>query len=353
VLRIRFRPLLIGYFEGLDAQRAIAWRPHDPDAKITKMKDGRTHLAHKAEQLKLWSTPKCDNEPHVAWNTNYIGFLIKECEPHLRLEPQRMRRIPRVFLSSAFVGYRFERRAVAAALTLCRLPVTMMEHFTGDAAAAFEWTKQQIRETDVVVVLLGLRGGTMPFGTPHLLAPYTYFGTEIKFAMHERKAILTYYVGRSRKWPDWNLLFDNDQERIDAATEPAGGEGYDFIQLGGFASTLTDWWLREPQSVEQLLRWVTADLTEAIWARTWRGRVLWMLLRPFGACPPGTLQLKRPWGWRRAALPLLARLVCRLVSRRRLSHVHLFREHDGFGLSIRALESEVDRRYASEPYRVP
>src|SRR3954469_15837597 len=24
-------------------------RPHDPDAKITKMKDGRTHLAHKAE----------------------------------------------------------------------------------------------------------------------------------------------------------------------------------------------------------------------------------------------------------------------------------------------------------------
>src|SRR5437773_798506 len=24
--------------------------PHDPDAKIAKMKDGRTHLAHKAEQ---------------------------------------------------------------------------------------------------------------------------------------------------------------------------------------------------------------------------------------------------------------------------------------------------------------
>ena len=27
------------------------WKhPHDPDAKITKMKDGRTHLAHKVEQ---------------------------------------------------------------------------------------------------------------------------------------------------------------------------------------------------------------------------------------------------------------------------------------------------------------
>jgi transposase len=30
--------------------RNTAWRhPHDPDARITKMKDGRTHLAHKAE----------------------------------------------------------------------------------------------------------------------------------------------------------------------------------------------------------------------------------------------------------------------------------------------------------------
>ena len=25
--------------------------PHDPDAKITKMKEGRTHLAHKAEHV--------------------------------------------------------------------------------------------------------------------------------------------------------------------------------------------------------------------------------------------------------------------------------------------------------------
>ena len=30
--------------------RNTEWRhPHDPDARITKMKDGRTHLAHKAE----------------------------------------------------------------------------------------------------------------------------------------------------------------------------------------------------------------------------------------------------------------------------------------------------------------
>jgi len=69
-----FRLLLIGYFEGLDAERAIACRaadsfglreflglvlrkkqgsnddwthPHDPDARITKMKDRRAHLPTK------------------------------------------------------------------------------------------------------------------------------------------------------------------------------------------------------------------------------------------------------------------------------------------------------------------
>ena len=78
-----FRLLLIGYFDGLDSERAIAWRaadslsvqtfllrlappasfdrkrkktsnkdwthPHDPDAKVAKMKDSSTHMAHKVE----------------------------------------------------------------------------------------------------------------------------------------------------------------------------------------------------------------------------------------------------------------------------------------------------------------
>ena len=74
-----FRLLLSGYFEELDSERAIAWRASgiptprraelprlerkrpkkgsnddwthpDPDAKIRKTQDGRTDLAHKAEQ---------------------------------------------------------------------------------------------------------------------------------------------------------------------------------------------------------------------------------------------------------------------------------------------------------------
>ena len=32
--------------------------PHDPDARIAKMKDGRTHLAHKASMRWIWK-PAC------------------------------------------------------------------------------------------------------------------------------------------------------------------------------------------------------------------------------------------------------------------------------------------------------
>jgi hypothetical protein len=40
------------------------WKhPHDPDAKITKMKDGRTHLAHKAEHAVDLETGVYISEP--------------------------------------------------------------------------------------------------------------------------------------------------------------------------------------------------------------------------------------------------------------------------------------------------
>src|SRR5438094_428160 len=62
---VYFRMLFVGYFEGIDSHRGIAWRcadsrslphflcylPADPDAKVAKMKDGTTHLAYKAEHV--------------------------------------------------------------------------------------------------------------------------------------------------------------------------------------------------------------------------------------------------------------------------------------------------------------
>src|SRR5215469_9595520 len=80
---IYFRLMMIGFFEGIDSERGIAWRlaevegveakdaaavrrmdrkrrkqmrneewvnPNDPEAEITRLKDGRTALAYKAEQ---------------------------------------------------------------------------------------------------------------------------------------------------------------------------------------------------------------------------------------------------------------------------------------------------------------
>ena len=67
---IYFRMLLVGYFEGIQSQRGIDaikrydsgrkhkkvsnedWlSPVDRDAKITRMKDGTTHLAYRAEHV--------------------------------------------------------------------------------------------------------------------------------------------------------------------------------------------------------------------------------------------------------------------------------------------------------------
>ena len=141
-----------------------------------------------------------------------------------------------------------------------------MEHFKGDKVSAFEWTKRQAADADVVVVLLGLRAGSMPFGKPTLLAPYSFFGTEIVVALGGDKPILSYYVGRSRRWLDWSLLFSNNEdERIDALSESATGEQFDSLLVGRFAAQLTSRWPREPGSVAQLLLWVTKDLTEGSW----------------------------------------------------------------------------------------
>ena len=55
--------------------------PHDPDAKITKMKDGRTHLAHKAERVfiddaitAIW-TPRRD---HTRSDGESLGLVVAE-----------------------------------------------------------------------------------------------------------------------------------------------------------------------------------------------------------------------------------------------------------------------------------
>jgi len=73
---------------------------HDPDAKITKMKDGRTHLAHKAEHavdLETGATVAVTVQPADRGDTTSIGETLCEvmetlCE--VAAEVERVREMP-------------------------------------------------------------------------------------------------------------------------------------------------------------------------------------------------------------------------------------------------------------------
>jgi transposase len=55
--------------------------PHDPDAKITKMKDGRTHLAHKAEHavdLETGAVVAVTVQPADCGDTQSVGDTVQE-----------------------------------------------------------------------------------------------------------------------------------------------------------------------------------------------------------------------------------------------------------------------------------
>jgi transposase len=61
--------------------------PHDPDAKITKMKDGRTHLAHKAEHavdMETGATVAVTVQPGDRGDTSSLGETLCEVMETLR-----------------------------------------------------------------------------------------------------------------------------------------------------------------------------------------------------------------------------------------------------------------------------
>ena len=64
------------------------WKnPHDPDAQITKMKDGRTHLAHKAEHavdLETGAVLAVTLQPATAGDTNTLQETLTQCGEHIR-----------------------------------------------------------------------------------------------------------------------------------------------------------------------------------------------------------------------------------------------------------------------------
>src|ERR1700722_2475490 len=64
------------------------WKnPHDPDAQITKMKDGRTHLTHKAEHavdLETGALLAVTLQAATAGDTNTLHETLTQCGEHIR-----------------------------------------------------------------------------------------------------------------------------------------------------------------------------------------------------------------------------------------------------------------------------
>jgi len=64
------------------------WKnPHDPDAQITKMKDGSTHLAHKAEHavdLETSAVLVVTLQPATAGDTSTLHETLAQCGEHIR-----------------------------------------------------------------------------------------------------------------------------------------------------------------------------------------------------------------------------------------------------------------------------
>ena len=64
------------------------WKnPHDPDAQITKMKNGRTHLAHKAEHavdLETGAVLAVTLQPAAEGDTTTLQETLAQCGEHIR-----------------------------------------------------------------------------------------------------------------------------------------------------------------------------------------------------------------------------------------------------------------------------
>jgi transposase len=61
--------------------------PHDPDARIAKRKDGRTHLAHKAEHavdLETGAVLAVTLQPATAGDTHTLHETLTQCGEHIR-----------------------------------------------------------------------------------------------------------------------------------------------------------------------------------------------------------------------------------------------------------------------------
>jgi transposase len=99
------------------------WKhPHDPDATITKMKDGRTHLAHKAEHavdMETGAVVAVRVESAIAGDSQTVGGLLEEVVENLQAvleDPEAKEELSESLMAELVADKGYHSNAVLEAL---------------------------------------------------------------------------------------------------------------------------------------------------------------------------------------------------------------------------------------------
>ena len=113
--------------------------PHDPDAKITKMKDGRTHLAHTAEHavdLETGAIVGVTVQDADAGDTTTMVETLIDAADHVAAVGRRLRESPRSWATRGITATRrWLGLRISASGAMCRSLIAVGASGRGKAAA--------------------------------------------------------------------------------------------------------------------------------------------------------------------------------------------------------------------------
>jgi Domain of unknown function (DUF4062) len=105
-----------------------------------------------------------------------------------------------VFLSSTLRDLRFERRAIRRALLSAGFGVTCMEDLDRMPNDPFRWSVDTVAKSDIYVLLIGERGGSLAYGGIGFEGMATYTHWELKWSRQYTARQLHYRL--HRPFPD-------------------------------------------------------------------------------------------------------------------------------------------------------
>src|SRR5690349_21209108 len=102
----------------------------------------------------------------------------------------------KLFLSSTFRDLREEREAVLHALARKQQAVLAMEYFLAQPATPLDTALEQLRQSDVMILVIGFKAGSLLPGNSSL----TYTSAEYSEAARLPIPVLA-FIRRAKRWP--------------------------------------------------------------------------------------------------------------------------------------------------------